>query len=96
MYSRTLGADNSPSGEEEYVTSWKCRTRNLDNGGTKMRAVLCMRRYRKLGELYDGLLKVAVLGTRDVGIVSTLVMTGVTYANIDKLTQRYVGKIRWH
>ncbi|MEO5818612.1 MAG: serine protease [Gemmatimonadaceae bacterium] len=95
LYSRLFGSDNAPSGEEDYVTNWKCKTRNVQNGKTAMRAVLCLRRYRRLGELYDGLLEIAVLGRSDVGLVSTLTMTGVTFDNVNRLAGRYLKQVTW-
>jgi hypothetical protein len=60
-----------------------------------MRSVLCLRRYRKLGELYDAVLKVAVLGRGNVGLVSTLTMSGVTFDNVQRLSQRYLEHVTW-
>lgn len=93
LYTEIFGRDDTPSGEEEHVTSWKCGTRNVRNGDTPMRAVLCLRRYRKLGELYDAVLKVAVLGHANVGLVSTLTLSGVTFDNVQKLSRRYLEHI---
>lgn len=95
LYSSYFKRDNTPSGEEEHVTSWRCGTRNVRNGDTPMRAVLCVRRYRQLGELYDAALKVAVLGRGNVGLVSTLSMSGVTYDNVEKLSRRYLEHVSW-
>jgi serine protease Do len=95
LYSRLFGADDAPSGDEAYVTSWECQTRNVRHDRTVMRAAICLRRYRKLGELYDAVLKVAVLGRSDVGLVSTLSMTGVTFANVDRVSRRYLSLIAW-
>ena len=95
LYSNVFGNDNTPGGEEEHVTSWRCGTRNVRNASLPMRAVLCLRRYRKLGELYDGVLKVAVLGRSDAGLVSTLTMSGVTFDNVDRLARRYLERISW-
>jgi hypothetical protein len=95
LYSSVFAADNTPGGEEEHVTSWACGTRNVRNASLPMRAVLCLRRYRKLGELYDGVLKVAVLGRGDSGLVSTLTLSGVTFENVDRLARRYLERISW-
>ena len=95
LYSVIFGRDNTPSGEEEQVTNWRCSTRNVRNADTPMRSVLCLRRYRKLGELYDAALKVAVLGRGNVGLVSTLTMSGVTFDNVQKLSQRYLEHVSW-
>jgi hypothetical protein len=95
LYTRVFGLDNTPFGDEEHVTSWSCGTRNVRNETTPMRAVLCLRRYRKLGELYDAVLKVAVLGRSDAGLVSTLTMSGVSFENVDRLSRRYLERIAW-
>jgi hypothetical protein len=95
LYSSLFGMDGTPGGREEHVTSWKCSTRNVRNDHLPMRAVLCLRRYRKLGELYDGVLKVAALGRREFGLVSTLTMSGVSFENVDKLSRRYMERISW-
>jgi hypothetical protein len=93
LYTTIFHRDNTPSGEEEQVTSWRCTTENVRNADTPMRAVLCLRRYRKLGTLYDAVLKVAVLGHNDVGLVSTLSLSGVTFENVQRLSQRYLEHI---
>ena len=95
LLSTLYGSDDSPAGDEDYVTSWKCESRNVRHDRTTMRASICMRRYRKLGELYDAVLKVAVLGRSNVGLLSTLSMTGVSLENVDRVSQRYLGQIAW-
>jgi len=95
LYTSLYQRDNTPSGSEEHVTSWQCGTRNVRTETTPMRATLCLRAYRKLAGLYDGVVKVAVLGHRDSGLVSTLTLSGVTFENIQRLTARYLGRIAW-
>jgi serine protease Do len=95
LYTDTFGRDNTPAGDESHVTSWRCATRNVRNNAGPLRAVLCLRRYRKLGELYDAVLKVAVLGRQDSGLVSTLTLSGVTFENVTRLTTQYLDGITW-
>lgn len=95
LYTSIFSRDNTPAGEAEHVTSWICGTRNVRNDAAPMRTVLCLRRYRKLGELYDAVLKVAVLGRQDAGLVSTLTMSGVSFENVDRLARRYLERIAW-
>lgn len=95
LYSAVFAQDNTPAGTEEHVTKWRCATRNVRNETTPIRAVLCLRRYRKLDALYDAVLKVAVLGHRDSGLVSTLTLSGVSYESIDVLSKRYLERITW-
>lgn len=95
LFSQTFGSDNTPGGDEEHVTSWKCSTRNVRNRDTPMRAALCLRRYRKFESLYDGVLKVAVLGRRNAGLVTTLTISGASFENIDRVSRRYLEQISW-
>lgn len=95
LYATTFARDNTPSGAEEHVTSWRCATRNVRNPSTPLRSVLCLRGYRKLDGLYDAVLKVAVLGARDAGLVSTLTLSGVTWDSVDALTGRYLERVTW-
>jgi hypothetical protein len=96
LFSDRFKRDNMPGGDEEHVTSWRCSTRNVRNASaTPMRSVLCLRRYRKLGELYDAVLKVAVLGHNDSGLISTLTLSGVTIENVTRLAARYLDRITW-
>ena len=95
LYSERFANDNTPAGDEKHVTAWKCTTRNLATATTPMRTVLCLRALKKLEGLYDAVLKVAVLGKSDQGLVSTLTLSGASFENIERLTTRYLGLITW-
>lgn len=96
FYSQRFGSYNTPEGDERHVTPWKCATRNVESAaGTPMRTVLCLRRLKKLEGLYDAVLKVAVLGARDAGLVSTLTLSGAEYENIERLVGRYIERLTW-
>ena len=95
LYSERFGNDNTPSGDEKHVTMWKCATRNVTTATTPMRAALCLRALKKLDGLYDAVLKVAVLGQRESGLISTLTLSGASFANIERLTTRYLERISW-
>lgn len=95
QYGKTFGVDNSPSGSAEYVTNWECTVKNVRNGRTRMRTALCLRRYKRLGELYDASLKAAVLGGSGVGLVSSLNLTGVTFDNVKAMSTRFLKEITW-
>ena len=94
---RRFGSDNTPVGDEKHVTEWQCGTRNVrvELTATTVRSALCLRRLVKLDGLYDAVLKVAVLGRRDHGLVSTLRLSGASYENIERLTQRYLELVQW-
>lgn len=95
LVSRRFAGDNTPGGREKHVTPWRCATRNVRTSGATTRSVLCLRRLRKLGALYDASFKVAVLGGRDTALISTLTLTGASYAHIERLTMRYLELLTW-
>lgn len=95
LYTHRFGLDNTPSGRQEDVTSWRCDTRNVTNATLALRTVVCLRAYRKLAGLYDGVIKVAALGKRDTGLVSTLTLSGASFRNIQRLTARFLEQFRW-
>ncbi len=82
-------------GNEEEVTSFRCDTRNVKTATGKLRAVLCARQYVKLPGLYDAVFRVGTLGARNVGLVSVLGLSGVSFENVQGLTRRYLEEIKW-
>lgn len=95
LYSSRFSSDNTPSGDEKHVTTWKCTTRNVATAATPMRAVLCLRALKRMEGLYDAVLKVALLGRGDEGLISTLTLSGASFENIERLTTRYLGLVSW-
>jgi hypothetical protein len=82
-------------GNEEEVTPFRCQTRNVNAAKGKLKAVLCARQYLKLPGLYDAVFKVATLGGRNAGLVSTLSLSGVSFDNVQSVSRRYMENIKW-
>ncbi|HEX9452744.1 MAG TPA: serine protease [Candidatus Binatia bacterium] len=96
LYSAQFQAGNAAMfGNEEEVTPFRCETRNVSTATGKLKGVLCARQYLKLPGLYDGVFKVATLGSRNVGVVSTLSLSGVSFDNIQLISRRYLETIKW-
>ncbi|HEX7232127.1 MAG TPA: serine protease [Candidatus Binatia bacterium] len=96
LYSSQVQAGNvALFGNEEEVTPFRCLTRNLQTQGGKLKGVLCARQYVKLPGLYDAVFRGATLGARNVGLVTTLSLSGVSFENVQTLTRRYGEAIRW-
>ena len=96
LYTAQFQAVNIPLfGNEEEVTPFRCQTRNVRSRSGKLRAVLCVRQYVKLPGLYDAVIRTAALGARNVGLVSTLSLSGVSFDNVQALTRRYLENIKW-
>lgn len=82
-------------GTEEEVTRFRCQTRNVRTATGKLKGVLCARQYLKLPGLYDAVFRGATIGARNVGLVTTLSLSGVSFDNIQTLVRRYMENIRW-
>jgi serine protease Do len=96
LYSGQFQAGNTAVfGNEEEVTRFRCQTRNVTTQTGKLRAVLCARQYVKLPGLYDAAFRAAAIGTRNVGLVTTLSLSGASFDNIQLLTRRYMDHIKW-
>ena len=85
-----------PYANSHAVTPYKCETRNVKREGMTMRTVFCVRKHRKLEGLYDAMVKAAVLGTSETGLVTTLSLSGVTFDNASMLARRYLEQIAWN
>jgi serine protease Do len=97
LYSGQFQAGNTAVfGNEEEVTRFRCQTRNVQTASGKLKGVLCARQYVKLPGLYDAAFRVATLGARNVGLVTTLSLSGASFENIQLLTRRYTENIKWH
>jgi serine protease Do len=99
LYTRefqALGRDWELTEEgDEDLTGYRCRTGNVRQGTVTAKAVFCARRYKKLPGLYDTVLRLAVLGRPRMGVISTLTMSGVSFANAQMMARRFVGAFRW-
>jgi hypothetical protein len=99
LYTSRFGRsfDNDiPYAGAHVVTPFKCETRNVKRQGMKMRTAFCVRKHRKLEGLYDAMVKAAVLGTSETGLVTTLSLSGVTFENAHMLARRYLEQIEWN
>ena len=96
LYGGQFQAGNAAGfGTEEEVTRFRCQTRNVRTSTGKLKGVLCARQYLKLPGLYDAIFKGATIGARNVGLVTTLSLSGVSFDNVQTITRRYMENIRW-
>ncbi len=80
---------------DDDVTRYECTVGNIRHGRLTAKAVWCARRYRRLGPLYDVVFRVAVIGRPTEGLLSTLTLSGVTWANAEAVVRRYLETIAW-
>lgn len=99
LYSQHFGAGGDSlfgwMGAEDEVTRYRCETRVVEHDDTPLKAVFCLRGYRKLPGLYDAVLKAAVLGGSRAGAETSLTLSGVSFENAQRLAKRYLEAIAW-
>ncbi len=83
------------SAKEEDVTSFDCHSDFIRISDGKFKAALCVRAYKKLEGLYDAVFVSAALNDSHSGLLSSLVMTGVSFENALKFSREFVGGISW-
>ena len=95
---RNLGPDWQLDDEDDDdLTAYRCREGNVRGaGGVLFKTAFCARAYRKLPGLYDVVVRLAALGRPREGLMSTLTMSGVSYANARTMVRRYVDAFRWN
>jgi serine protease Do len=78
-----------------HQTKPQCHEDYLDRNGLAMRAVVCMRAYKKLPKLYDVSVLVATLDQPETGVQGRFDVQGVSYANAMRLSRHYLEAYGW-
>ena len=79
----------------EYQTKPQCHEDFVDRGGLPLRAVVCLRAYKKLPELYDVAVLVATLDQTQAGVQGRFDAQGLSFANGQKLAKHYLEAYGW-
>ena len=79
----------------EYQTKPQCHEDFVDRGGLPLRAVVCLRAYKKLPELYDVSVLVATLDQPQAGVQGRFDAQGLSFANAQKLAKHYLEAYGW-
>src|SRR5438552_3050276 len=74
----------------EFMTKPQCHEDYIDRAGLPMRAVVCLRAYKKLPQLYDVSVLVATLDQKQSGVQGRFDAQGLSFANAMKLSQHYL------
>lgn len=83
-----------PAGEDD-VSKFECHTDFVLSHGVHMKTVLCLRRLQRLAGLYDAVLKVATLNENHRGVLTTLVLAGVSARNAYAFSQHFLDSFQW-
>ncbi|MCF6325304.1 MAG: serine protease [Gammaproteobacteria bacterium] len=81
--------------DAEEVTQFRCQSDGLEHNNEQFKTAFCLRRYRKMDELYDAVFKLAILGDAQRGLTSELILTGVTFETAVTVSKRYLGLFSW-
>ncbi|MBV8469584.1 MAG: trypsin-like peptidase domain-containing protein [Burkholderiaceae bacterium] len=81
--------------EDRYRTAPFCREDFVQRDGLPLRAVACMRAYRKLKGLYDLSVLVTTVDASTQGALGRFDAKGVSFENALKLTSHYLEGFAW-
>lgn len=79
----------------EHQTKPQCHEDYLDRNGLALRAVVCLRAYKKLPGLYDLAVLVATLDQPQAGVQGRFDAQGLSFANAQKLAKHYLEAYAW-
>jgi len=79
----------------EYQTKPQCEEAFVDRSGLPLRAVVCLRAYKKLPGLYDVSVLVATLDQKQSGVQGRFDAQGLNFANAQKLAKYYIEAYGW-
>lgn len=87
--------DTSLSGHKDDFTEFNCKTDFIESRNILFRTAFCLRRYKKLKNLYDMVLTAGSITDNTNGIVTSLVLAGVSYGNAVKFSKKYLEAFAW-
>jgi serine protease Do len=79
----------------EHQTRPHCNEDFVDRKGLVLRAVVCLRAYKKLPQLYDLSVLVATLDQPTSGVQGRFDAQGVSFANAQRLARHYLEAYAW-
>ena len=79
----------------QHQTKPRCNEDFVERDGLPLRAVVCMRAYKKLPQLYDVSVLVATLDQPQAGVQGRFDAQGVSFANAQKLAKHYLEAYGW-
>jgi hypothetical protein len=79
----------------QHQTKPQCHEDYVDRGDLPLRAVVCLRAYKKLPQLYDVSVLVATLDQTQAGVQGRFDAQGVSFANALRLSKHYLEAYAW-
>ena len=78
-----------------HQTKPQCHEDFVDRDGLPLRAVVCLRAYKKLPQLYDVSVLVATLDQTQAGVQGRFDAQGLSFENAQKLARHYMDAYGW-
>ena len=94
-YSQSFRNEGFARLSAQHQTKPRCNEDFIDRDGLALRAVVCMRAYKKLPQLYDVSVLVATLDQNEAGVQGRFDAQGVSFANAQRLARHYLDAYRW-
>lgn len=85
----------SSANQEKDVTEPKCVTKRMQLQGEQWKASTCLRRYKKLNQLYDMSFILNSISMNDRSILLKIKMVGISIDNAMAMQQRMMESISW-
>lgn len=79
----------------EYQTQPQCHEDYVDRNGLALRAVVCLRAYKKLPQLYDLSVLVTTLDQNQSGVQGRFDALGISFPNAQRLARHYIEAFGW-
>ncbi|HEX7437948.1 MAG TPA: serine protease, partial [Caldimonas sp.] len=94
-YSQSFRNESFVRLSPEHQTKPQCHEDFVDRAGLALRAVVCMRAYKKLPQLYDLSVLVATLDQSEGGVQGRLDAQGFSFENAQRLSRHYIEAYGW-
>jgi serine protease Do len=95
VYSQSFRNEGFQRLRGDHQTKPQCHEDFVDAKGLPLRAVVCLRAYKKLPKLYDVSVLVATLDQSTAGVQGRFDAQGVSYDNAMKLALHYLEAYAW-
>ncbi len=89
-YSASFRNENFNRLGPQFQTRPQCQEDFIEHGGLPLRAVVCLRAYKKLPELYDLSVLVVTLDQPQAGVEGRFDAQGLSFVNAQKLARHYL------
>jgi serine protease Do len=85
----------SLGGSKDDFTEFQCKTAFVQKGKLRLKTAFCLRRYKAFAGLYDMVLHSASVTENRRGLITTLLVSGVSYDNAVAFGKAYLESLAW-